>query len=99
MKLRILPEAEEELLAAAQWYEDRRPGLGAELVATVDAALDQIREGPLSCPLWRSAYPFRKLVVRRFPYVVFYTVSADEVEVVAFAHGKRKPGYWLERRR
>ena len=41
-KLSILPEAETELLAAAQWYEQRRAGLGVELIATVDVALHEI---------------------------------------------------------
>lgn len=40
--LRVRPEAEEELLAAAEWYETRKPGLGAELVAAVDEAVEQI---------------------------------------------------------
>ena len=97
-RLRVLPEAEAELAAAAEWYEERLSGLGVALIATIDAALDQIRDAPDSCPVWRTGHPYRRLVVRRFPYIVFFTVPREgEVEVVAFAHAKRKPGYWLER--
>jgi len=95
--LRVLPEAEAELVAAAEWYEQRRAGLGAELIAAIDSALDQILDAPLACPVWRTDQPYRKLVVRRFPYVVFFVVSEGDVEVVAFAHAKRKPGYWIDR--
>jgi len=35
----------------------------------------------------------------RFPYIVFYVVDDEEVEVVAVAHGRRRPGYWLPRDR
>lgn len=96
-RLRVLPEAEAELAAAAEWYEERRPGLGAELIASIDSALEQIREAPHSYPVWHAGYPYRKLVVRRFPYVVFFDLSDADLVVVALAHAKRKPGYWLDR--
>ena len=37
MRLRVESDAEEELTAAAEWYESRRAGLGVELVAVIDA--------------------------------------------------------------
>lgn len=95
--LRVRPEAEEELDAAAQWYEARKPGLGAELVAAVDEALMWIVESPLASPIWRPGIPHRFHAVRRFPYLVFFIVDDNVVEVVAIAHGKRRPGYWQRR--
>ncbi len=77
--------------------EARKPGFGAELVAAVDEALERIVESPLSSPIWRSGLPHRFHRVRRFPYVVFFVVDNDAVEVVAVAHGKRWPGYWRAR--
>ncbi|MFZ5785200.1 MAG: type II toxin-antitoxin system RelE/ParE family toxin [Acidobacteriota bacterium] len=96
-RLRILPEAAEELTAAAEWYEERRPGLGVELIATLDGALEEILASPTTFAFWARDY--RKLVVRRFPYVVFFRLVGDDVEVVAFAHARRRPGYWVERTR
>ena len=40
--VRVEPEAKEELAAAALWYEQRREGLGRELLAEVDAVLAAI---------------------------------------------------------
>lgn len=98
-RLRVSPEAEEELGEAAAWYEARRAGLGVELVAVVDAAFDAIVAAPKSCTLWRSAREYRKMVLTRFPYVVFFRFDAnhEEVIVVAVAHSKRRPGYWVGR--
>jgi toxin ParE1/3/4 len=96
-RLRILPEAEEELTEAARWYEARRPGLGVELVMMLERAVDEIREAPEASPLWQPGRPYRKFVMRRFPYVVMFTVDDDSVEVVAIAHAKRRPGYWMDR--
>ncbi len=96
-RLRILPEAEEELTEAAQWYESKRAGLGVELVMMVERAFDEIREAPEAHPLWRPGRSYRKLVMQRFPYWVMFTVEDDVVEVVAVAHAKRRPGYWAQR--
>ena len=95
--LRIRPEAEVELFAAADWYESRKPGLGADLVAAVDEALELILEAPLASPVWDPRLSHRIRVVRRFPYAVFFVVDHDDIDVVAIAHRKRTPGYWSER--
>lgn len=44
--VRVEPEAKQELAAAAAWYEERREGLGLELVAEVDAVFAAIARNP-----------------------------------------------------
>jgi plasmid stabilization system protein ParE len=95
--LRILPEAEAELLAAAEWYESKQPGLGSAFVEAVGGALESIVEAPQTSPLWRRGYPYRRHVLRRFPYIIVFTVAEPSVEVTAIAHSKRRPGYWVRR--
>ncbi|MDB4278307.1 type II toxin-antitoxin system RelE/ParE family toxin [Deltaproteobacteria bacterium] len=97
--LRVLPDAEAELQSAAIWYEEKRRGLGIEFVAVVDQALQSILDNPEACPVWRTDRPYRKRSLKRFPYVVFYCLDSATVEIVAVAHAKRRPGYWLERLR
>lgn len=97
--LRVLPEAEAELRSAAIWYEEKRPGLGIEFIAVVDRAFESILESPEACPVWRTDRPYRKHFLRRFPYVVFLGIDAATVEIIAVAHAKRRPGYWLDRLR
>jgi len=97
--LRVLPDAEAELQSAAIWYEGKRRGLGIELIAVVDRAFESILENPEACPVWRPNRPYRKLLLERFPYVVFFSIDAATVEIVAVAHAKRRPGYWLDRLR
>jgi toxin ParE1/3/4 len=96
-RLVVRSEAEAELADAAAWYDDARPGLGEEFVAVVDHAVQRILAMPGAYPVWRSGHPYRKHVLRRFPYVVFFTADEVEVHVVAVAHTKRRPGYWLDR--
>jgi hypothetical protein len=40
----------------------------------------------------------RALFPRPFPYVVFFYVMQANAIVLAVAHGRRRPGYWAERR-
>ena len=96
-RVRIAPEAEAELSAAALWYESKRAGLGAEFVAAIDVALECIGERPLSSPVWRTETPFRRHVVGRFPFVIFFTMTTGGLDVFAVAHARRRPGYWLDR--
>ena len=95
--LRVLPDAEAELQSAAMWYEEKRRGLGIEFVAVVDRAFRAVLENPEACPIWRADRPYRRRFLKRFPYVVFFDIDAATVEIVAVAHAKRRPGYWLDR--
>jgi len=83
--------------AAALWYESKRAGLGAEFIAAVDLALERIGERPLASPVWHLGQPFRRQAVRQFPFLIFFTVTTESVDVFAVAHAKRRPGYWIDR--
>jgi toxin ParE1/3/4 len=95
LPLIVTPEAEADLAEAKAWYERKRKALGDEFVLCVEAALDHIRRFPAGatevCP------GVRRLVVRRFPYGVFYRVDPDQIAVLAFYHSKRDPRGWQAR--
>ena len=94
--VRLVPDAEAEFEASVRWY-DERAGLRTEFIEAIDEAIYAIAEGPLRYSMWRPESTYRKFVVRRFPYLVFYRVRADYVEIMAFAHARRRPGYWADR--
>ena len=89
--VRVVADAEAEFEAAALWY-DEHGGLRTEFVETIDEAIFAIAESPQRYPLWRADAPYRKYVVRRFPYLVLYRLRDDYVEVVALVHTRRRPG-------
>jgi toxin ParE1/3/4 len=95
-------EARAELTAAAEWYEARRTGLGQDFVAEVDRALLVIQDNPETWPRWpgvKARVPVRKFVLQRFPFAIPYLVHDETIIVLAVAHGRRRPGYWLSRLR
>lgn len=88
--------AARELRKACEWYEERGAGLGRSFAAEVDLATERIATAPERWPIFRKNY--RWLRLHRFPYVLYYTVvDPHRVLVLAVAHGRRRPGYWLHR--
>jgi hypothetical protein len=39
----------------------------------------------------------RRLLLPRFPFAIAYLVRDDDVVVLAMAHTRRKPAYWIRR--
>jgi plasmid stabilization system protein ParE len=95
LPLIITPEAEADIAEAKAWYEGQRPGLGDEFLLCVEEALDRIRMIPRG---GREVAPgVRRVVVRRFPYGIFYRVDPDQMAVLAVYHGRRDPRGWQAR--
>jgi plasmid stabilization system protein ParE len=95
MNVRTIPLARREMLRAAQWYERRAQGLGDRFLDEVRLALLAIRDYPLSgSPL---NLQFRRKLLDTFPYAVIYRVDDDNIVIVAVAHLRRRPGYWIRR--
>ena len=96
------PEAQAELRSAALWYEERRPGLGDEFVS-LRFRLPSIESA--TPPESYSAWPgtgaegplIRKATIQRFPYVIAFEKHEQHVLVLAVAHARRRPLYWLTR--
>jgi toxin ParE1/3/4 len=101
VRVDLHPEAHAEFRSGALWYEERRDGLGGEFVAAVDAALLRIGTAPKLFPRWagteKATAVIRKAPVERFPYVIAFEQHKRYALVLAVAHQKRRPLYWLAR--
>lgn len=94
MKARFLSTAELELKEAVEFYESAREGLGAELLAEVEATTHLIESFPLA---WTSLSPrTRRCRTHRFPFGLFYQVRRDEILIVSVMDLRRDPKRWEE---
>ena len=95
MRLEFHPEAEDELIGAAAYYESSVPGLGARFGAEAQRVTQLLLENP------RAGTPLdldlRHALLRRFPVALIYSVTPDILRIVAVAHQSRRPGYWRTR--
>jgi plasmid stabilization system protein ParE len=96
MTLRVRPEAHADILEAAQWYEERQQGLGIAFVHEVDRALLRIDQGPERYAI--SYRNLRRIIVRRFPYAIYYAPEAGGTVVVGVLHQSRDRKALDERR-
>lgn len=98
-RVEFRPEVERDVQEAADWYEQRQRGLGAEFVEEVMHVWDALAVNPL---LNSSRHPVKHIRWRypdRFPYRVIYEV--DEVRrallVLAVLHAARRNREWRRR--
>jgi plasmid stabilization system protein ParE len=95
MIVEFLEEADQELVAAALWYDGREPGLGKRLRDEIAHVVGRIAEDPL---LWRErSGGYRRVNCPVFPYYIAYFIRGDRILIAAVAHGHRKPEYWISR--
>lgn len=91
----VAPEAELDIAEAYGWYEGRRAGLGEEFLSSIDACMESIRRQPEMYAVVHEGY--RRSLVRRFPYAVFYEHVESTVTVYAVFHTSRDPEKWRQR--
>lgn len=91
----FLRSAKAEFDDAADWYEERRPGLGPAFAAAVRSVLDQAVKQPDHYPVaYRNV---REALVPDYPYCVYFWEEPNRVVVLAIFHSSRDPQVWQSR--
>ena len=89
------PEASAEYNEAYLRYADHDPRAADRFEHEVESAVELILQDPHRWASYDEAH--RKLLLRRFPYLLIYREHGNRIWIVAVAHEHRKPGYWKER--
>ena len=87
--------AVEEAEAAVLWYGERSKSASSAFLAELERAFEFIPQRPETWPA--SILGTLRFLLRRFPFAIVYRVSEESIQIVAVAHGKRRPGYWKKR--
>ena len=95
MEYRFLPLAEAELQMQVLRYGQEARGLDREFFDEVERSITFVRRNPLASP--ELPPPFRSRPLAHFPFNIVYTVEPAFLLIVAVAHQRRKPDYWLGR--
>lgn len=89
------PDARAEFLAAVEYYEECQAGLGRRFREIVEAEVEAIAAMPFRFRMLHA--PFRRCLVRNFPYAIVFSIEPKFILIITLAHAKRKPGYWYDR--
>jgi plasmid stabilization system protein ParE len=81
-----------DITDAFEWYSRQRSGLGEEFRAALSRAFDLIKLMPEAGPLVHG--DLRRLLLRKFPFAIYYRVGTQRVEVRACLHQRGHPGTW-----
>lgn len=93
--LRLTSAAEQDLLEAIEWHDEKQRGLGDEFLRNVDATLAKIVRNPFQYQ--QLHHSVRRGLVPRFPYGVFFLVEEKQIVVLAVFHVRRDPTVWQSR--
>jgi hypothetical protein len=66
----------------------------------VNEAVKQIGARPFSFPRLHGVPDdllVRRALVHRFPFALVFIETPNALRIIAVAHVRRQPGYWLER--
>lgn len=87
--LQFLPEVEEDVIAGYLWYEEKGRGLGEEFLRVFYACANEI---PRNALLYQKVYgDFRRRLLRRFPYAIYFRIEKSEIIVSGLFHCARDP--------
>jgi toxin ParE1/3/4 len=87
--LRLRPELVDDAAEAFAWYESASIGLGHDFLRSYFAAVASVQREPL---LYRRVYrEFRRALLGRFPYALYFRVERRTVIVMLLIHGARDP--------
>jgi toxin ParE1/3/4 len=99
--LKIIVAAEIELHEATMWYRDRDPRVADRFAAEARKTLRLIEQFPQigGRVFGIDDRQVRRMPIHAFPYGIVFVDLGDSIEVVAFAHNRRRPAYFISRLR
>jgi len=89
-------EAHEEVRAAALWYEEQSEGLGQRFTDAVETAVASVLDSSVSWGYYRGRRGSPQFHTRSVPGFPFDVIDGV-IYVLAYAHERRRPGYWMNR--
>jgi plasmid stabilization system protein ParE len=93
MNLSIRLSAREDLAGAFAFYEQQEEGLGTYFFDNIFSDIDSLA----SCAgIHQKVFGYHRLLSKRFPYAIYYSVRAAMIDVVAVLDCRRDPAWIRE---
>ncbi|MBS1769726.1 MAG: type II toxin-antitoxin system RelE/ParE family toxin [Acidobacteria bacterium] len=90
--LEVRDRASVEFIEGYLWYEQQRVGLGEAFHDEVQEHFEFLRQRPDGFTKWRG--PYKKINLKRFPYLIVFRVVKSTVVIFSVFHNKRDPKLW-----
>jgi len=95
VKLFLRPAAVDDIRAARDHYAAADQRLDERLAEDLDRLFALLEAFPRSAPVVEGYESIRRVLLRRFPYAVFYRLTEpDRIDVLRVVHTARSPAAW-----
>jgi plasmid stabilization system protein ParE len=88
-------DAAAEYEAAFDWYFERSQLAAQKFAVELSHAVESVAKSPQRWPEYLLST--RRFFLRHFPFAVIYRELPSTIQILAIAHGNRRPGYWKKR--
>ena len=96
-ELQYHKEASQEVREAYLWYAECDRKTARLFAGEINLAIEKIRQSPERWPRYDGSV--RRYVLHGFPFqIIYYLDAASTVYVLAVAHTRKRPGYWMRRK-
>jgi plasmid stabilization system protein ParE len=94
VRIDILPEARDDLLAGFQFYEQQARGLGRHFRESIFEDIDSLA---VHGGVHAKVFGYHRSLSKRFPFAIYYRIETNVVRVRAVLDCRRNPS-WIRRR-
>ena len=95
MKIRLVDAARHEFDEAIDYYSKHSGSAVTSFIDAFEKAKTRLAAFPHAGAHIRPGS--RRILIKRFPYMLVYRIEGDHIVVYALAHQRRRPGYWKKR--
>ena len=94
MRIKILDDAQDDLIQGFRFYEGREAGLGDYFLDCLFSDIDSLL---LYGGIHQVVYGHRRCLSKRFPFAIYYSIEENIVHVHAVLDCRRNP-LWIRKR-
>ncbi len=91
----LSPGAQADISSAVRWYQRTDPTQAFRFMLEIRATQRRIEQFPYQFPVVKGTY--RRALLKRFPYFMFYSLDKDHVSIMAVVHQRRADIIWMDR--
>ncbi len=88
MKIRILPEAEQDLELGADFYQSQREGLGRYFNDCLTTDIESLRS---FAGVHERVHGLFRSLSKRFPFAIYYDTTPDTIDIYAVLDCRQDP--------
>jgi plasmid stabilization system protein ParE len=93
--LKYDPAARKDIKAAHAWYSRQSAQASDDFYEELLPAIERVHRKPRQHTPY--LYGAMRFVLNQFPFSIVYRELLQEIQIIAVAHAKRRPGYWASR--